>query len=264
MEIFDFTVSDVTLALRKAYNPKQSLVVQGRRYNGLTMVLSGKLLLTYPDGSTLTAKENDVILQRRGDFYRLETISEDKAEYIVISYLAEPENALFSLLPETRIFTPSQSSRFKDAFSRVNSADKSFGVCKKTLLKALVQEIICNIIGELYPDAPENQVSPTENAKFYIEEFYDREIKIAALASVTGFSVSHFRMLFKQDYGQSPLQYLNTVRINHAKEMLESGLFSLQEVADSCGFQNVYYFSKVFKSLTGIPPGKYGKDNRKI
>jgi AraC-like DNA-binding protein len=39
--------------------------------------------------------------------------------------------------------------------------------------------------------------------------------------------------------------------------MIRSGIFTLQEVAQSCGFRNEYYFSRVFKQYTGTPPGKY-------
>ena len=264
MEDYNFTVTEVVFALKKVYQQNQSWVAQGRKSNGLTMVLAGELRLTFPDGSVCVAKENDVILQRKGDFYKLEAVGKDKAEYIVISYLAEPENTVLSLLSETRVFTPVHRTRFKDAFERAVGVDNSLGICKKTLTRAFVQEIICNIVRELYPDVSERQFSPIESAKFYIDEFYDRDISVSDVANVAGFSVSHLRVLFKNTYGQSPVQYLNTVRVERAKEMLESKLFSIEEVACACGFQNVYYFSKVFKSYTGITPGKYSKNNRKI
>ena len=259
MEKFDFTVSSVVSARRKVYSPKQSLNIQGRKYNGLTLVLSGELKLTFPDKDAVLAKENDIILQRRGDYYRLEAL--DKAEYIVISYLAEPESVLFSLLPESRIFTPLNRIKFINTFEQAVATQESFCVFGDTLLRALVQEIICNIVQEIYP-ASQSSTLPVQSAKFYIDEFYDRELKMEDVASVAGFSVSHLRMIFKKTYGQSPLRYLNSVRVEHAKEMLESKLFTLEEVATACGFQNVYYFSKVFKAITGITPGKYGKKQR--
>ena len=260
MEDYNFTVSEVVYALKKVYQQNQSWVAQGRKSHGLTMVLSGKLRLAFPDGSSFIAKENDVILQSKGDFYKLEAVGEEKAEYIVISYLVEPEN-IVSLFSEKRVFTPTNRTRFKDAFERAVSVDKSLQICRKTLTRAFVQEIICNILRELYPDIEEIKSNSIESAKFFIDEFYDREISVSDIASVANFSVSHMRVLFKNAYGQSPVQYLNAVRVERAKEMIESNLFSLEEVAYACGFQNVYYFSKVFKSHTGITPGKYSKKN---
>jgi len=264
MEDYNFTVTEVDFALKKVYQPNHSWVAQGRKSNGLTMVLTGELKLTFPDGSNFIAKENDVILQRKGDFYTLEAVGKEKSEYIVISYHAESESILLSLLSETRVFTPVHRTRFKDAFERAVSVNKSLGICKKTLNRAIVQEMICNIARELYPDVADKQSTPIESAKFYIDEFYDRKISVSDIANVAGFSVSHLRVLFKNAYGQSPVQYLNTVRVERAKEMLESNLFSIEEVACACGFQNVYYFNRVFKLYIGTTPGKYSKNNRKV
>ena len=49
----------------------------------------------------------------------------------------------------------------------------------------------------------------------------------------------------------------HSVRVERAKKMLESGIFRLDEIAAACGFANVYYFSTVFKAVTGTPPSRY-------
>ena len=79
------------------------------------------------------------------------------------------------------------------------------------------------------------------------------------LAHISGYSVPHFKKLFRDETGTSPIRYLNDFRIGRAKDLLASGLFSVQEVATACGFENVYYFSNVFKKQTGISPKHYKK-----
>lgn len=54
-----------------------------------------------------------------------------------------------------------------------------------------------------------------------------------------------------------PVKYLTQLRIEYAKELLITGRYSIGEIAEMCGFENVYYFSTVFKKHTGIPPSKY-------
>ena len=77
------------------------------------------------------------------------------------------------------------------------------------------------------------------------------------IAAAVGLSESHLRTLFRRARGEPPVRYLNRVRVERAKEMLASGQFPLEEIAVACGFQNEYYFSRVFKEFTGISPGRY-------
>ena len=85
----------------------------------------------------------------------------------------------------------------------------------------------------------------------------NRDLTSEHIAAVVGISPSYLRSLFQKSEGISPIRYLNRIRVERAKEMLSSGMFALSEVSTACGFQNVYYFNRVFKSHVGTPPGKY-------
>ena len=90
-----------------------------------------------------------------------------------------------------------------------------------------------------------------------MENHFSSPLSSEDIAKEVGISVSHLRLLFRKQYGISLMQKLNKIRVRRAKELLSSGMFTLAEVASACGFQNEYYFSRVFKQHTGIPPGKY-------
>jgi len=253
----DFSIGAVMSAYYKKYRSGYILNMKGRPHHGLTLVLSGSLKMTFENGLEYVAKENDIILQRKGDVYRLESVDCDYSEYIVVSYVTNESDESIENLPEDRIFSPEHKRRYRDAFERAAHVFASSGICYEPLLRALVQEILCYIIRENYPRSLSNADSPAAFAKYYIEEYYDRSITSSDIASVAGCSASHLRMLFKSAYGESPIHYLNRIRVEHAKEMLASNLFRLDEIATACGFQNVYYFSRVFKEYTGVSPGKY-------
>lgn len=70
-----------------------------------------------------------------------------------------------------------------------------------------------------------------------------------------------FNELFRKQYGITPNSYLKNRKITFAEKLLESSTLTISEISDVCGFSDVYYFSKVFKSETGISPGKYRKNN---
>jgi AraC family L-rhamnose operon regulatory protein RhaS len=86
--------------------------------------------------------------------------------------------------------------------------------------------------------------------------FADR-ITIDQLADMTGFSGRHFTRLFQQVYGLPPIQFLNELRLKHAKMLLESGNYKVTEVASLCGFQDSNYFSAYFKEKNGCPPSEW-------
>ena len=87
-------------------------------------------------------------------------------------------------------------------------------------------------------------------------ENHTKDFTINELSQMANMSSSHFHRLFKENTGLSIKRYLNTVRINRAKNMLKSGDHSITEVAYSVGFHDIYYFSKYFKKLTGVPPSE--------
>ena len=57
------------------------------------------------------------------------------------------------------------------------------------------------------------------------------------------------------------MQYRDSIRLYYAKEYLNSGYYTVSEIAEKCGFDDVSYFVRFFKKRTGTPPGAYKKRN---
>lgn len=77
-----------------------------------------------------------------------------------------------------------------------------------------------------------------------------------------GFNTDYFRRCFKEELGQTPLEYMTNLRINTAKKMLTQKTFqSIENTAYNCGFNDSFYFSKIFKKITGISPRDYQKNH---
>lgn len=250
----NFTVSEVAWAYYKKLCPPYSKPINNRPHYGLTLVVSGSLRVVFGN-ERFIAKKGDIIIQRQGDSYRLET--DEDTEYIVISYMCNETDDINNLLPKKHIFTPERPYRYVDTFEHAANIHFSAGVCSIPLLRATVQEILCNIIRENYPRALSSAKNPLVAARYYIEEYSGHFITAEDIAKTAGCSQSHLRYLFRKAYGESPMHYLNRVRVERAKEMISTDMFTLSEIATACGFRNVYYFSRVFKEFTGISPGHY-------
>jgi AraC-like DNA-binding protein len=88
----------------------------------------------------------------------------------------------------------------------------------------------------------------------YITKHYSENLSIQSLSQKFGLCQSYFGALFTQTTGMSFRQYLVKVRLNVAEDMLLSGEYSVSAVAEACGFTDVFYFSKVFKTSRGVSP----------
>ncbi len=94
----------------------------------------------------------------------------------------------------------------------------------------------------------------------HIAQHYNESIRNDELAQLTGLSTVYFRKLFTELVGQSPIDYISSVRIRKAKEMLESDFSSITDIAASLGYPNIYDFSRAFKKHVGVSPKAYKAD----
>ena len=91
--------------------------------------------------------------------------------------------------------------------------------------------------------------------------FSQPSLTVCEIAKQLYISEVYLRRIFHTTYGMSPKQYLDDVRIEHAKVLLESRYYSQQEIATRCGYDDVKYFRTAFKHHTGKTPGAYMKEH---
>ena len=102
-----------------------------------------------------------------------------------------------------------------------------------------------------------DEVAPPYRAVYYIKQHLTEKISVPMLASLEGLSESRFYTVFKEKIGCSPVEYINTLRIERACNLLSSTPMSVGEIGVNCGFDDNFYFSKIFKKKMGVSPTKY-------
>lgn len=92
--------------------------------------------------------------------------------------------------------------------------------------------------------------------------YSDPEFEVTGALLKTGYSKDHLRRRFREVTGTTPVQYLQDVRIRHAKQLLreKSRLhLSVNEIALMCGYYDPAYFCRSFQKLTGMPPSAFSR-----
>ena len=102
--------------------------------------------------------------------------------------------------------------------------------------------------------------SNLKTAVDFIDSHYmDEEISLNTVANVANVSSNHFSALFSQNMGQTFIEYLTTLRMNKAKELLRCTGMRSSEIAGEIGYKDAHYFSYLFKKTQGMTPSDYRK-----
>lgn len=104
-------------------------------------------------------------------------------------------------------------------------------------------------------DAPEPDAQ-IQKLCTYMEQHYADNISLETLLSMTSFGKTYLLRSFTKQLGVSPYRYLQTIRIDKAKKLLEQGVEPV-EAADRTGFSDQSHFTNFFKSFIGLTPKQY-------
>ncbi|MDR0877103.1 MAG: AraC family transcriptional regulator, partial [Treponema sp.] len=147
-------------------------------------------------------------------------------------------------------------SIFTQIFDEVRSQEPLYQVkaCSKVFL--LLAELLTFERRKEHPHYSQQQ-KIVEKIKFLMEENICNRIDIPDIAQTMGISTSWLNDVFKTYTSMTPYQYYIQIKINKACRLIESTDISIKEASFKLGFDDPYYFSRLFKQKTGIPPSKW-------
>ena len=90
----------------------------------------------------------------------------------------------------------------------------------------------------------------------FLSDNYMRSISLDTISKSIYLSPAYISKVFKEEMGVSPINYLIKIRLAKARELLLEGRLSIKSVARSVGYEDVYYFSKLYKKYHAVPPSK--------
>lgn len=98
-------------------------------------------------------------------------------------------------------------------------------------------------------------------ATHYMSENLEKKLKLDEIACYFGYSPSYFYRLFYKSIGYAPMEYFNLLKIQKASYYLLNTNWHINEISFNLGFDDPYYFSRLFKKIIKISPAKYRSQN---
>ncbi|MGL4518954.1 MAG: AraC family transcriptional regulator [Phocaeicola sp.] len=126
--------------------------------------------------------------------------------------------------------------------------------------KAILYQLVSRFIGSEKQEennSKEYLENKIEETLIYINKNIKSSLKIAHLAEISHLSPDYFTRVFKRIVGTTPLNYIQGVRLNHAKQLLTDSNLSIKEIAYEIGSENGNQFTNFFSTKIGLTPSKY-------
>ena len=124
-------------------------------------------------------------------------------------------------------------------------------------LTDIIYNIVDRVAGTISSFRGIPHATALRKAEIFILDNYTKKISLKEIADVAGLSPPYFSTIFKEEMGENLSKYLNRLRVEKASRLLLETELSLTEIAASCCFEDQSWFSKIFKTYTGVSPGKY-------
>ena len=175
----------------------------------------------------------------------------------------------FDIYPTTNLLAPLQVKHRVNAAGQpqVRALFEEFGkLCKSNDLtdRLKVKAIILNLLAEyirlagqqtkIFSDQRDDDM---RNVLSYINENFRRNLTTEELAAVCHLHPTHFIRAFKLKTAQTPHQYINDIRMEYARQLLDRSDRSIVEIAEDAGFYDPAHFSRAFKRHFALTPTQY-------
>lgn len=127
----------------------------------------------------------------------------------------------------------------------------------RTWFMTKVQNVCRNVVSK----REEQAANLIHQAREYIDNHFDEDLTLDEVSRLINISPYYFSKLFKEEIGQSFIEYITNLRMEKAKTLLATTNKSMKEICSAIGYADPNYFSRTFKKNVGVTPTEY-KENK--
>ena len=252
----------------------------------LVYVDKGSLVAT-AEGKSHLLKAGELVFHRPNEFHALQMYDQKPANVIVISFCCEsPIMKVF----EQRILLLGQQE--KQCLSQIVQEAEAAYVCFdnvapyfdlqlredapfacEQMIKSALEQLLILIYRRndsirfdtrvVSSNQLHHHAWAVRQVQEYLHEHYSDRITLEMLAAQQNISITQLKRIFKEQTGTTIITYLTNFRIGEAKRMIQEGNLNFTQIAEAVGYDNIYYFSTLFKKNTGMTLTEYSKSVRR-
>ena len=256
----DYCVSKIVCMEQRWINHTTwSYLNEKRPDHGIYYIAAGNCKYTLKNGKKFTSKKGDIMYIPKGINYEVSfnNLDGNDGEYIKNAYLVN------FILSDSKGYETAFSDTIEHIYSDTSGVlEEMFENITSLYFKNRIldtKSAFYNIVSHVAKESADEN----ENAVFtgikYIEDNLSSSISVGELAKMCAVSETSFRRIFKETTGESPIKYINRLKIAKAKELLKSSEITVDEIAYFLSFYDKSYFCKIFKSITNLTPAEYRK-----
>lgn len=244
----DIRVTKIHHTFTPRFTRHEVMHFDDRPYFGISLAIDGELTY-YADGKKYVSDSEHIIIFPKGKTYELRCTKSGTLTLVNFDCIG------FSCNEFMRIKV-SDAKSFLSDHQQLEKLD----YFNKPYNRAKYLSTFYGMLARVSKDDPQNTF-PTLRpiVRIMRENLSNPRLSNEFLANQAQLSEVYFRRLFKLNYGVSPKQYLQQLRIEKAKELLQNDNLSITKIAEECGYSSVYHFSKIFKEKVGHNPAEYRK-----
>lgn len=227
----------------------------------LTYVERGELH-NVVDGTDYVQHQGEVMLFLPNQFHSQYAERDHRVFYTTVGFAMHFQNPDFFC---GRIFSADRITRelcrrmFEERdFGRIYSNDLILCYLKEIIIQLLrtqqVENVVQTIPKESRPVIENTIISAAED---YVKNHLEKRITVSEIAKAIPVSETYLSALFKRNTGESLNHYINSQKMNLAKEYIISGRYTFTQIAQMLGYNSVHYFSQSFKRYLGLTPSDY-------
>lgn len=222
-----------------------------------------------PENETIVNAGN-IVLFRPKELQKYEFYGKDKTEVYWIHFTgSDVKNILrkYGFEDNKRIFSVGTSLEYERVFKRIILELQRCQPNYEEMLMLLLRHLLIIFNREITREhilKNEFLDSQMDSAATYFNTHYNSEINIEEYAYSKGMSISWFIRNFKKYTGQTPVQFLTSLRMTNAQVLLETTTYSINEIARIVGYNNPLYFSRIFHKQKGCSPSQYRSRSKDV
>lgn len=223
---------------------------------------TGRLLV---DNISYTLKENDIFLTFPGQPHMRLYLEGHRVQWLLVRFSARPPEWFHIFRSKLMHLSPLSTQRLqqlaeayfdaseKQTLNAANECSYSLGL----LLSALYETAVAENPESRLQAAPGSDLV-NQVCQLLLDPAYAGK-PFGIIAAKLNFSAGHLREIFKARTGYTPKHLMDSNRIYRIKQLLQHSNLNITQVAEKCGFDSVYSFSRFFRKNGGISPREYRK-----